>query len=295
MYLFISGLPCGEITDKQLIVWYILFAVLSVVFFVLCERKINGKDRVHNTKTSELSNLGSNIHPKPANNKSMSLSTPIVKNDSEQSVSLQIEPTIPLYKDESIFERLKRLCNPVNYMDNYDKDNVAAANILYSELLSDNPDIMQIATRAENNLGLKLVDDYQIEDLKSKLHPKTFMNPYDAQKLALANELYSRISEPVVNYSDYVDIVSQAKPILDFWAEREKLEKLKRDQEERERLERAEKERLEKERFERERQEREIIEKERLLMEDKRMNRKLEIMMVVFILIVVIFLLLTLK
>ncbi len=96
MYLFISGLPYGGITDKQLIVWYILFAVLSVVFFVLCERKINGKYRVHKTKTSELSNLGSNIHPIPANNKSMSLSTPIVKNDSEQSVSLQIEPTRPL-------------------------------------------------------------------------------------------------------------------------------------------------------------------------------------------------------
>lgn len=152
--------------------------------------------------------------------------------------------------NESIIDRLKRMCNPVNFMENYDKEKVEIANQIYSKLMVANPNIDEIADEAEKRLGIQLVDNHQIEDLKNKLHPKNFMNPYDAQKISLANELYSRIVDNIT-YSEYNKLIVDAKPILDFWAKKEeeeaqKIRKLKEEseqywqniQKERERIER---------------------------------------------------------
>ena len=61
------------------------------------------------------------------------------------------------------------------------------------------------------------------------------MNPYDAQKISLANELYSRIVDNIT-YSEYNKLKNDAKPILDFWTKKEeeetqKIRKLKKERE----------------------------------------------------------------
>ncbi len=131
-----------------------------------------------------------------------------------------------LIKGETILERLKRLCNPTNYMDNYDKEKVSAANIIYAKLLSPNPDIETLATQAEDKLEIQIIDAFQIKDLKDKVHPKNFMlmQPYNEKMVALANELYSKITKSRIRYTDYLEIIDMAKPILDYWEEKEKEE-----------------------------------------------------------------------
>lgn len=124
--------------------------------------------------------------------------------------------TTTTYIDESIENRLKRLCNPMNFMENYNKENVEIANQIYSKLMDSNFNVDEIAAEAEKRLGIQLVDAFQIEDLKDKLHPKNFMNPYDAQKISLANELYSRIIDNIT-YSEFVILKNDAKPILDLY------------------------------------------------------------------------------
>lgn len=124
--------------------------------------------------------------------------------------------TTTAYIDESIENRLKRLCNPMNFMKNYNKEKVEIANQIYSKLMDSNFDVEEIATEAEKRLGIQLVDTFQIEDLKDKLHPKNFMDPYDAQKISLANELYSRIVDNIT-YSEFVKLKNDAKPILDLY------------------------------------------------------------------------------
>ena len=126
----------------------------------------------------------------------------------------------PTVVDESIYDKLKRLCNPVNFMENYNKEKVEIANQIYSKLMVANPNIDEIAVEAEKLLGIQLVDIHQIEDLKKKLHPKNFMNPYDAQKISLANELYSRIVDNMT-YSEYNKLKNEAKTILYFGAKKE--------------------------------------------------------------------------
>lgn len=130
------------------------------------------------------------------------------------------------------------MCNPVNFMENYDKEKVEIANQIYSKLMVANPNIDEIADEAEKRLGIQLVDNHQIEDLKNKLHPRNFMNPYDAQKISLANEIYSRIVDNMT-YSEYNKLIADAKSILDFWVKKEaeeaqKIKKLKEEREKRE-------------------------------------------------------------
>lgn len=48
MYLFVSGLPDSLIANGKLTIWYILFAILSIKFFVM--RKANNKTATNRTK-----------------------------------------------------------------------------------------------------------------------------------------------------------------------------------------------------------------------------------------------------
>ena len=59
------------------------------------------------------------------------------------------------------------------------------------------------------------------------------MEPYDAEKVTLSNELYSQLMQPDLNYTKYVQIISKSEPLLQIMEEREK----KAKQEEQERIE----------------------------------------------------------
>jgi hypothetical protein len=128
-----------------------------------------------------------------------------------------------------------------------DKEKFEIANQIYSKLKGANPNIDEIAAEAEKRLGIQLVDNHQIEDLKNKLNPKYFINSdddsYDDKKVEFAYNLYSRIGDNIT-YSEYNKLIADAKPILDFWAkkEEEEAQKIKNLKEEREKRETEKKE-----------------------------------------------------
>lgn len=130
---------------------------------------------------------------------------------------------------ESMYNRLQRLCHPKNFVDNYDKEKVDAANVLYTKLLNTNRDdinaVVGLVVMAEKELNTNLLDEYQFDRLKNILNPKNYMEPYDASSIALSNELYSQLMQPDLNYTKYVQIISKSEPLLQIMEEREKKQK----------------------------------------------------------------------
>ena len=120
-------------------------------------------------------------------------------------------------KDESLYDKLKRLCNPSNFIKDYNKEKVDAANTIYQRLMetaSDDADALnEIQAQAVSMLGITLIDQEKLNNLKEKVNPKNFMNPYNAEKVALANELYSRLAKEDLIYSEFSEIEEQSKKL----------------------------------------------------------------------------------
>ena len=135
---------------------------------------------------------------------------------------------------ESMYNRLQRLCHPKNFVDNYDKEKVDAANVLYTKLLNTNRDdinaVVGLVVMAEKELNTNFLDEYQFDRLKNILNPKNYMEPYDASSIALSNELYSQLMQPDLNYTKYVQIISKSEPLLQIMEEREKKQKKQEEQ-----------------------------------------------------------------
>lgn len=117
-------------------------------------------------------------------------------------------------KKESLYERLLRLSNPSNFIDNYNKEKVDLANSLHNRLLnislSDNDSLMVIIDEIERGLGVCIVDNVTLSDLKKKVNPKNFISPYDAEKVSLANDLYSRLTKDNLSYKDIIEIEKES-------------------------------------------------------------------------------------
>lgn len=146
---------------------------------------------------------------------------------------------------ESMYNRLQRLCHPKNFVDNYDKEKVDAANVIYSKLLDTNRDdinaVVGLVVMAEKELNTNFLDEYQFERLKNILNPKNYMEPYDASSIALSNELYSQLMQPDLNYTKYVQIISKSEPLLQIMEERaKKAKKIEQERLEKERIEEQE-------------------------------------------------------
>lgn len=113
-------------------------------------------------------------------------------------------------KEESAYDKLKRLCNPANFMDNYDKEKLDMANDIYKRILETSPEendkLNILLTEAENRLGVSVVDPEKIEELKNKVNPQNYMNPYNAGKVALANELFSKLNKDKISYMELSEI-----------------------------------------------------------------------------------------
>ena len=111
-------------------------------------------------------------------------------------------------KDESLYDKLKRMCNPTNFMNgaNYDKEKVDRANAIYKRLLEINGDdveaLNELQQQAVAELGINLIDAEKLADLKEKVNPKNYMTPYNPDKVALANELYAILSKEGLTYNE---------------------------------------------------------------------------------------------
>lgn len=118
-------------------------------------------------------------------------------------------------KSETLHQRLVRLCNPKNFMDNYDKEKVEKANIIYKRLLETTPDnnddLIEIQMQASSELGINFIDKAELEDLKEKVNPKRFLNPYNAEKVSLANELYAVLAKDNLTYGELMEVKEKSK------------------------------------------------------------------------------------
>lgn len=122
-------------------------------------------------------------------------------------------------KNESLYDKLKRLCNPANFMngDNYDKVKVDKANAIYKRLLEINAEdaeaLNKLQQQAVADLDINLIDAEKLSDLKEKVNPKNYMTPYNPDKVALANELYAILSKEGVSYNEMAEVEEKARKL----------------------------------------------------------------------------------
>ena len=119
--------------------------------------------------------------------------------------------------NETLYNKIKRLCNPSKFVKEYDKEKVDKANAIYQKLMNTSPDdkdtLYDLQSQAEEELGVSFVDLEMVEKLKKKVNPKRFMKPYNPEKVTLANELYSRLSKENISYKDIIEIEERSKKL----------------------------------------------------------------------------------
>ena len=120
-------------------------------------------------------------------------------------------------QSETLYDKLKRLCNPSNFIKNYDKEKVDAANEIYQRLLQTSPDdkatLDEIQIDAIEKLKISLIEQSLLNDLKKKVNPQNYMKKYDAEKVTLANDLYARLSKDNLTYNEFVEIQELSKQL----------------------------------------------------------------------------------
>lgn len=120
-------------------------------------------------------------------------------------------------KSETLYQRLCRMCNPSNFIKDYDKEKVDKANEIYQRLMAIKPDdkeaLMPLQAEAVASLGIALIDAEKLKDLTEKVNPQRFMNPYNAEKVKLANELYSRLTKEGLTYEEFSEIEETSKSL----------------------------------------------------------------------------------
>ena len=122
-------------------------------------------------------------------------------------------------KEESLYDKLKRLCNPVNFINNgkYDKEIVDKANGIYNQLMNINSEdiaaLNELQKQAVTELHINLIDDEKLSDLKEKVNPKNFMAPYNPDKVALANELFAILTKEDLTYDEMAEVEEKSKQL----------------------------------------------------------------------------------
>lgn len=119
--------------------------------------------------------------------------------------------------NETLYNKIKRLCSPSKFVKEYDKEKVDKANVIYQKLMNTSPDdkdtLYDLQSQAEEVLGVSFVDPEMVERLKKKINPKRFMKPYNPEKITLANELYSRLTKENISYKEIMEIEEQSKKL----------------------------------------------------------------------------------
>ena len=111
---------------------------------------------------------------------------------------------------ESLYERLLRICSPSNYFKPYSKDKIAIANQLLSEIQKTNQNdinaLQDIRRKAIESLGVSFIPNEEVDELLCICNPTLYFKPYQPEKMAIANELYSRLSSDSLSIEEFEDI-----------------------------------------------------------------------------------------
>lgn len=120
-------------------------------------------------------------------------------------------------KSETLYQRLCRLCNPSNFLKDYNKEKVDKANEIYQRLIEikqdDKEALMSMQAEAVSSLGIALIDGEKLKDLIDKVNPRRFMNPYNAKKVRIVNDLYSRLTKEDLTYEEFAQIEEELKKL----------------------------------------------------------------------------------
>lgn len=120
-------------------------------------------------------------------------------------------------KSETLYQRLCRLCNPSNFLKDYNKEKVDKANEIYQRLMvieqDDKEALMSLQAEAVSSLGIALIDGEKLKDLIEKVNPRRFMNPYNAEKVRIVNDLYSRLIKEDLTYEEFTQIEEELKKL----------------------------------------------------------------------------------
>ena len=120
-------------------------------------------------------------------------------------------------KTQGLWYVLERKCNPQNYMSPYNKEMVDKANSIYAELQktdkSDEISLKEIRRSIESELQISFIDKDEIESLKFIANPLNYMQPYNAEKVALANELYAKLQDKTIHIDELDSIKEQIEKL----------------------------------------------------------------------------------
>lgn len=118
------------------------------------------------------------------------------------------------YYEELYFE-LKEKCNPENFLDPYDSEKVKVSNQIFSQLDKYSNSISALTyfrDMAIEKLGIHFSANKLYDYLSNKYNPKQFVGTlYDAEKLNIANEIYSKIQQCSDNVVELEKIAKQYK------------------------------------------------------------------------------------
>jgi len=121
-------------------------------------------------------------------------------------------------KNESIYDKLADLCNPAKFMNPYDKEKVEKANSIYEQLMKtssyDIKTLKKLRQQAIDELNLNFINVEYLQDLKSKCNPKRYLQPYDAEKVRVANEIYKSLIDNETNIQVLEEIETEIKEKL---------------------------------------------------------------------------------
>lgn len=169
IYILLASEPIGE----RMFIGALTGLIFSVIFFFYQRSKDKqaSKEHVEEVKKEIISN---------------------------SKVTLSVDNTKILVNCyTTLFAELKEKCNPANFMDPYDAEKVEISNNIFSKLNSNATNILaliQLRNLAINKLGLSFSAKEIYEKLSEAYNPHKFVGEnYDADKLHVANQIYSRI------------------------------------------------------------------------------------------------------
>ena len=129
---------------------------------------------------------------------------------------LSIVTAVYKYKAErkelvnSLHYKLLKACNPASFIDHYDQHKVTIANKLYKQILDTSPKdenrLKELRTEASAKLGISFIDEKRLEELKTLCSPKRFLNPYNPEKLDLANRYYSKLLSKKLTIEEFEEL-----------------------------------------------------------------------------------------
>jgi hypothetical protein len=67
--------------------------------------------------------------------------------------------------------------------------------------------LREIRKQAMSQLGINFISGEYLEDLRARCNPQRFMEPYNAEKVRLANVLYNRL----INNKNDIEILEDIK------------------------------------------------------------------------------------